>query len=134
VECGGVKTLEVPDHLFPALEEMVRKLIEKGADYSVSDDAWASNFHDTADHFDIKPWESCDFNEIQKLSRLKALRQRGRAPVNEPVYDSYLDKANFALLAFALLRHHVIPDTGFVQLSGPHSWSASPDGTGKSAP
>jgi hypothetical protein len=101
-----MKTLEVPDHLYDALEEMVRKLVEKGADYSVSDEQWSSNFQDTASHFGFPPWESCDFNEIQKLSRLKALRKRQRAPQNEPVHDSYLDKANFALLAFALLKHH----------------------------
>jgi hypothetical protein len=130
-----VKTLEVPDHLFPALKRMVDTFVAKGQDYSTSDEAWASNFEATSQYLGIPKWEAADFNEVQKLARLSALRTRGRPPINEGVLDTYLDKAVYALIAYALILHHEPPggDT-FVQVSGPHSWSASPDGTGKSAP
>lgn len=101
-----MQTLEVPDHLFPALQRMVGVLAAKGHDYSNSDTEWGSNFTTTASHFEMKPWEAADFNELQKLARLRALRRRGRPPENESVDDTYLDKANFALLALALLMHH----------------------------
>jgi hypothetical protein len=93
--------LYVPEALLPAIAEMVVTFLRKGADYSVTDD-WSSNFQATAEHFGIKPHEACDFNEVQKLARLRALRERGKEPDNENVRDTYLDKANYALYAFAL--------------------------------
>jgi hypothetical protein len=101
-----MKTLEVPDHLFDALSAMVETFVRKGQDYSTSDDAWASNFHATSEHFGIHPWEAADFNEVQKLARLSALRHRGKSPSNEAVTDTYQDKAVYALIAYALLLHH----------------------------
>lgn len=97
--------IEVPEALRPALEEMIRTFAKKGADYSVTTD-WSSNFRSTAQHFGIEPHEACDFNEVQKLARLRALRERGKAPDNENVHDTYLDKANYALYAFALYLLH----------------------------
>jgi hypothetical protein len=101
-----VQTIEVPDHLYPALKRMVDVLASKGHDYSNGDAEWGSNFALTAEHFGMQPWEAADFNELQKLARLVALRKRGKAPENESVDDTYLDKANYALLAYALLLHH----------------------------
>lgn len=97
-----MKELDVPDHLYPALSHMVKVLSAKGHDYSTADNAWASNFTDTSEHFDLQPWEAADFNELQKLSRLKALRRRGTPAEYESVEDTYLDKANYAVLAYAM--------------------------------
>jgi hypothetical protein len=103
-----VKNLEVPDHLYAALRNMVDIFVSKGQDYSHSDDAWASNFVATSSHFGIQPWQSADFNELQKLARLSALHHRGKKPNNETVIDTYLDKAVYALIAYALLLHHEV--------------------------
>jgi hypothetical protein len=92
-------SIEVPEHLAPALAMMIETLSRKGADYSAGE--WSSNFGDTASHFGIPRSEACDFNELQKLSRLKSLRT-GKTPRNEAVEDTYRDKANYALLAYVL--------------------------------
>jgi hypothetical protein len=92
----------VPPALLPAIEKMLETFFKKSADYSVTDD-WSSNFLATAWFFGVEKWEACDFNEVQKLARLRALRERGTEPANESVHDTYLDKANYALYAYALL-------------------------------
>jgi hypothetical protein len=119
-----VQTLQVPDHLFPALQKMVVTLTKKGHDYSNSDEDWGSNFATTSDHFGMHPWEAADFNELQKLARLRALRRRPHGPRNESVEDSYLDKANFALLAYALYLLAYPPQQEF-DLSNPEVTAAA---------
>jgi hypothetical protein len=95
-----MKHLDVPDHLYPALERMLATSAKKKDDYA-GDDPW-SNFRSTSDHFGLTLAESGDFNEIQKLARLRTLRRTGKAPQNESTEDTYLDKANYALLAYAM--------------------------------
>ena len=101
-----MQTVEVPDHLYPAIRDVVDTLSRKGQDYSESDDEWASNFAATSAHTGLATWECADFNEVQKLARLAALRKRGRGPLNENVEDTYRDKSCYAVLAYALLLHH----------------------------
>ena len=103
-----MQTVEVPDHLYPAIRDVVDTLTRKGQDYSDSDDEWSSNFEATSRHFGIPTWECADFNEVQKLARLSALKRRGRGPLNERVEDTYRDKACYAVLAYALLQHHQV--------------------------
>jgi hypothetical protein len=100
-----MKTLEVPDHLFDALEIVVGTFVEKGKDYATSDETWDGNF-EFAEQYGLERWEGPHFDVSQKLARLAALRHRGRSAINEPVVDSYRDIAVFALIAFALLLHH----------------------------
>lgn len=101
-----MKTIEVPDHLYDAMKEIVDTFTAKGQDYSRSEDAWDSNFRFTSELFGIAPWDSAHFNVAQKLARLAALRHRGRGPLNEPAIDSYRDIAVYAVIAHALLLHH----------------------------
>jgi hypothetical protein len=116
--------IEVPDHLVPAIERMIDVLEKKKHDYAGLDQ-WR-NFRDTSNHFGFPMYESADFNEIQKLSRLRTLRVSD-GPVNESVLDTYLDKANFALLAFAMYldlediapAQDAATDSGY-QALGPH--------------
>lgn len=115
-----MKTLEVPDHLYDALSAMIETLVRKGQDYANSEEAWDSNFKFTAELFGLERWESADFNEAQKLARLSALRRRGAVARNESVVDSYLDKAVYALIAYALLLHHnAIAHPGGIIATGP---------------
>jgi hypothetical protein len=92
--------IEVPEHLVPALTRMLAVSAKKKQDYS-GETPWA-NFLATSEHFGIPSYESADFNEIQKLSRIKTLRKSGVNPQNESVEDTYLDKAVYALLAYAM--------------------------------
>ena len=77
----------------------------KGHDYAVDADEW-SNFRSTAQHFDLPIYEAADFFEITKLARLKALRSDGKLPKHESIKDTYLDKAVYAVLAFAMYLDH----------------------------
>jgi hypothetical protein len=101
--------LEIPVHLAPAIAILVKTAVQKGSDYAR--DEWSSNFSDTADHFGIPRYESCDFNEIQKLARLKSLRT-GRKVLNESVEDTYRDKALYAILAYVLYLEEVAARRG----------------------
>lgn len=99
----GSELLEVPKPLVSALKLMLATFQRKSADYSESDASWDSNFVTTSEHFGLTRFEVCDFFELTKLARLRALRKRGTQPQNEPLVDTYLDKANYALYALALL-------------------------------
>lgn len=93
------KQLEVPDHLVPALERMLAISASKRNDYSRTG-PWA-NFRDTSEFFGLANWQSAVFNQIQKLSRVRSLSD-GRQVMNEPLEDTLLDNANYALFAYAM--------------------------------
>jgi hypothetical protein len=84
-----------------AIFQIIKTAERKRADYA-SKAAPFSNFEFTANYFGLRIYQSADFNELQKLARLRELNQPGVEPTNEPVLDSYLDKAVFAVLAFAM--------------------------------
>lgn len=94
-----MKTLEVPDHLVPALERMLTMSTKKKNDYSRVG-PW-QNFKDTSAFFRLRPWQSAIFNCVQKLSRVQSLSD-GRKVANEPLEDTLLDFANYALFAYAM--------------------------------
>lgn len=94
-----MKSLEVPDHLFPALERMLATISKKRNDYSRVG-PW-QNFKDTSEFFGLTNWQSAIFNCIQKLSRVRSLSD-GRKIENEPLEDTLLDFANYALFAYAM--------------------------------
>ena len=107
-------TLEdVPPVLYAALEQIVATQRKKAADYAKVADPF-SNFGLTAQFFGMTNYEAADFNEVQKLARLAALRLNKRdTPENEAVEDTYLDKAVYAVLAFAMYldrESHATPD------------------------
>jgi hypothetical protein len=91
--------LEVPDHLVTALSRMLSVSLRKRNDYSRVG-PW-QNFKDTSEFFGLDPWQSAIFNCIQKLSRVQSLSD-GREVLNEPLEDTLLDFANYALFAYAM--------------------------------
>jgi len=91
----------VSDHLSRAFAELERVLKSKSADYAVDVDPW-SNFRRTGEQFGLRPFEAAEFNILQKIERLRALRSNGRPPANEAVIDTYRDLAGYGILAFAM--------------------------------
>lgn len=91
--------LTVPAHLVPALTRMLSMSLKKRSDYSRVG-PW-QNFRDTSDFFGLEPWQSAIFNIVQKLSRVQSLSD-GRKVMNEPLEDTLLDLANYALFAYAM--------------------------------
>jgi len=94
-------TLSHKDPFENAILKILATAERKRADYA-SRDMPFSNFEFTAMYFGLRRYQSADFNELQKLARLRELNQPNREPTNEPVEDSYLDKAVFAVLAYAM--------------------------------
>jgi len=94
-------TLHLKDPFDNAIFQIIKTAERKRADYA-SKAAPFSNFEFTASYFGLRIYQSADFNELQKLARLRELNQPGMEPINEPVMDSYLDKAVFAVLAYAM--------------------------------
>lgn len=102
-----------------ALAQIAEIHAAKGHDYALEGDEW-SNFRTVAEHFDIPIWEAADFNELQKLARLKSLRTDGKEPLNEAVVDTYKDKAVYAVLAYAMYLQRLLEqDTEFAMMSFP---------------
>jgi len=99
-------TIEVPEYLAPAVVRLMTILRQKGADYGAVDDPW-TNFRATSAFMRCPPWECADFNEVQKLSRVATLRGKNGEPDNEALVDTYLDKAAYALLAFAMYLEYL---------------------------
>ena len=91
--------VEVPDHLYPALQSMLRVSAKKRNDYS-GVGPW-QNFRNTSDFFNLPKWMSAIFNCVQKLERVRTLSD-GREVKNEPLEDTLLDLANYALFAYAM--------------------------------
>ena len=75
--------------------------LQKGQDYQLDTDPF-SNFRRSGAHFGLATYEAAEFNIVQKLERLKALRVNGRNPENEAVEDTYKDLAVYATLAYAM--------------------------------
>lgn len=101
------KMLEVPDHLVPALERMLATSLKKRNDYSRVG-PW-QNFKDTSAFFRLKAWQSAIFNCVQKLCRVQSLSD-GREVMNEPLEDTLLDFANYALFAYAMFLEELAPE------------------------
>jgi hypothetical protein len=86
-----------------AISRMCDVLGAKNADYA-TDASWRSNFDDMAAQEILQgAYQAADLLVELKQSRLRALRSSGRRPRNESVDDTYLDRANYATLALALL-------------------------------
>lgn len=85
-----------------AIHQIVQIARAKGADYAKDGNQWSS-FIQTAELMGMTPWEVANMFEITKLTRISALKSNGREPENETVYDSYLDKAAYAVHALAML-------------------------------
>jgi hypothetical protein len=91
----------VNDWFHEAMNRVAATQWQKGADYQLDHDPF-SNFRRTGEQFDLATYEAAEFNVVQKLERLKALRYNDRQPVNEAVEDTYKDLAVYGVLAYAM--------------------------------
>lgn len=101
-----ITTLNAEDVFERVLIDMVKVSRKKRADYA-SDSDPLSNFKGTAEALGLSGFGSVEaalFNVLQKIERLKALRNNGRMsePQNESVTDTYLDLAVYAVFTYAL--------------------------------
>jgi len=100
--------LDPNDPFDAALIPMVLTNRAKRRDYAVDGDPF-SNFAATADGLGLTGFgakESALFNVLQKVARLKALRENGRMEdtANEAVEDTYLDLAVYSVILLAIVR------------------------------
>lgn len=109
------KMPEIPDHLVPALERMLAVSAKKKNDYSRVG-PW-QNFKDTSSFFSMRPWQSAIFNCVQKLCRIQSLSD-GRPVLNEPLEDTLLDFANYALFAYAMYLDEVAEVQHYEAING----------------
>ena len=94
-------------HLLPeSIRSVITKIVDtfqsKNADYAADKDGWRSNFDDIARQCGIPATEAANTLIAVKQARLRALQANGRAPANEAVEDTLLDRAVYSVLALAL--------------------------------
>lgn len=98
--------LDPNDPFDAALIPMVLTNRKKRADYATDGDPF-SNFRVTSDALGLSGFgakESALFNVLQKVARLKALRENGRMDdaANEAVIDTYMDLSVYSVILYAL--------------------------------
>jgi len=100
------ESIDLDDPFEAAVWDLVKMNRKKRRDYAQDGDPF-SNFRATSDHFGFSPWESAEFNLVQKLTRLASLQANGRMeePENESVADTYLDAAVYAVIMYAIYRN-----------------------------
>lgn len=84
---------------YEALDEVGNLHRIKGKDYGSADDPFL-NVRE-GEEFGIDPWKSAANRANDKMVRIKKYAQTGRLE-NESVRDSFLDLANYALIALVL--------------------------------
>src|SRR6185437_6718536 len=89
-----------------ALEEIRLMHVRKGADYGQGTDTFA-NVRASED-FGIPGWLGAVMRGNDKMARLKSFAVKGKLE-NEPVEDSLLDLANYAIIAMVLWRESQPP-------------------------
>ena len=99
-------TLDPSDPFDAAIIPIVETNRRKRADYAQDGDPF-DNFKTTSGLLGLEgfgPEESALFNILQKVARLKSLRQNGRmeATRNESVSDTILDLATYACILYAI--------------------------------
>ena len=80
---------------------MLKMQVRKNKDYS-RDGSWRNNFDEVGDDTGVGAQGTCEVLIALKQSRLRALKEEGKAPVNESVLDTVLDRAVYAAIALAL--------------------------------
>ena len=91
--------LDRSDPFEAALIEMVKVFRSKNGDYA-GDNGIFYNFEATAALMGLRREQVADAFEVTKMTRIKSLG--GGDVNNESVLDSYLDKANYAVIAYAM--------------------------------
>lgn len=85
-----------------ALQNVIDTHYKKNKDYAESNNPF-SNFEDSAKSAGIETWQSFEALIGTKEARLRHLmkKQEEEEPLNEPVLDTYKDRAVYAVLAYA---------------------------------
>jgi hypothetical protein len=84
-----------------ALEKVQAVFDAKGRDYA-DDSNWRSNFQDISRQVGIAETDAVEVLIAVKQSRLRALKANGRAPTNEGVIDTVLDRAVYSMIALGI--------------------------------
>lgn len=93
---------ELPGPVNEALATLRDTFQRKNADYA-KDTSWRSNFDAIAGQMGFSALTAADTLVAVKQARLQALTANGRAPQNEAVIDTYLDRMVYSCIAYALL-------------------------------
>lgn len=93
-----------PDDPFEAaVIQIVETNRKKRNDYTIDPEKgpwW--NFENTAKQTGLTSEQVVEVNIAQKQSRLAALSQSGREPMNEGIYDTILDRAVYSIIRLAM--------------------------------
>jgi len=92
----------LPASIEKVLDHITQTFVSKNADYSADADGWRSSFDDIARQCGISATEAANTLIAVKQARLRALQANGRAPANEAIEDTLLDRAVYSVLALAL--------------------------------
>lgn len=92
----------IPRPIAKAVTQMLAIFRRKNADYS-SGEYWAQNLKDAGEQVGKDASHACEVMIGVKQGRLANLTASGKPPANEAVEDTVLDRAVYALMAFALL-------------------------------
>lgn len=100
-------TLDPNDPFDAAIIPIVLMNRRKRQDYAHDGNDPFTNFRESSAALGLAGFgavEAADFNIAQKQARLAALRKNGRFddPANEAVEDTYLDRAVYSIIAYAL--------------------------------
>ena len=98
------------------LEEILEIHRKKAADYSRPEEAF-SNFIEAAEQSGVTPLDTVEVLIGIKTARIKNLRSKLKGDLeeqmttkvnNEPLADSYLDRAVYAIIAYAMAKKWVV--------------------------
>lgn len=87
------------------IEEIHKK---KAADYAAEGNPF-SNFEEVAEQTGISTQNVIEVMIAIKNARIKNLGTKTDKPENEPLLDSYLDRAVYCIIAYAYLKNRSLP-------------------------
>jgi hypothetical protein len=99
----GDIVLDPHDPFEAVLIKVILMFRAKNKDYA-DGESWSSNFEDVAKQENMDhPVRAADAFIAVKQARLRALGKKKTDPANESVYDTYLDRAVYSVIALALI-------------------------------
>lgn len=95
--------LNPDDPIEKVLIEIVSTNRKKRADYAQDGNIF-SNFEQASFAAGVSPLQGIEYMIATKQARLVALRSNGRAPQNESVQDTMLDRAVYCIISLAYME------------------------------
>lgn len=106
---GSDETAPIPaSHVTEVLQSMQWILDDKRSDYARGSDDPFVNFKETAQINGLSPEKVALVQCGIKLSRLNHLLDSGQPVRNESIADSFIDLANYAVLAAAMWKERTV--------------------------